>query len=254
MERVRTVATFIAGVLVGGSAVYFSPPAGGAANGSPSAMSGGPLMPPLPDGQMPAQGAGGQPAMQPGMGQPGTVPGGPGAIGAADGAMAGSPGAVLGSALPGEAGSVPGEVGASPANLPASNLPPADGAVGPPPDDVPAAPAGAVQTSGSRLEKHLRVASAVWRAQAELAKASSKEDVRALATDIGAHAQDVPEIVEHMPPMQEVAGYLASSRVLLDRMQAAGMDVAELSLQIDMMMRPPRGKIPGGPKAGGAPQ
>ncbi|MES2642013.1 MAG: hypothetical protein V4850_21190 [Myxococcota bacterium] len=247
MDRVRTVATFIAGVLVGGSAVYFSPPAGGAANGSPSAMSGGPLMPPLPDGQMPAQGAGGQPGMgQPGMGQAGMVPGGMGTNGAlpADGALAGSP-------VP---GTVPGQAGAAVSNLPPSNLPPADGAAGPPPDDVPAAPAGAVQTSGSRLEKHLRVASVVWSAQADLAKASSKEAVRALATDIGAHAQGVPEIVEHMPPMQEVAGYLASSRVLLDRMQAAGMDVAELSLQIDMMMRPPRGKIPGGPKAGGAPQ
>lgn len=250
MDRVRTVATFIAGVLVGGSAVYFSPPAGGVAGGSPSAMGGGPLMPPLPDGQMgvpptgqgamgqPGMGQAGQPGMgqagQPGMGQPGQPGmGQPGAL-PADGATA---------ALSG-----------TPDGTTPANLPPADGAAGPPPDELPAAPAGAVQTSGSRLEKHLRVASAIWSAQAELARASSKEAVRALAADLAGHAEDVPAIGEHMPPMQEVAGYLASSRVLLDRMQAAGMDVAELSLQIDMMMRPPRGKIPGGPKAGAAPQ
>jgi hypothetical protein len=138
--------------------------------------------------------------------------------------------------------------------MPDPALPSPDAAAGPPPDEVPAAPPSAVQQSGSRLEKHLRVATSIWQAQAEVARASSKDAARTLAGDIEIHAQNVPTIGEHMPPMQEVAGYLAASRLLLDRMSAAGMDVADLSLQVDMMMRPPKGKIPGGPKSGAAPQ
>jgi hypothetical protein len=156
--------------------------------------------------------------------------------------MGGAPGAM------GEGGvaAVAQPASAAPSQDP--NLPRADGAQGPPPDEVPAAPPGTQQQSGSRLEKHLRMAEELWNAQATVAKASSKDGVKKLAPEIELHAQSVPKITEHMPPMQEVAGYLATSRVLLDRMSAAGMDVADLSLQVDMMMRPPKGKIPGGPK------
>lgn len=224
MDRARTVATFIAGVLVGGSAVYFSPPTSGTAAGSPMGQS-GPMLPPLPEGGV---APGGQPgAMPPTPGTPGT-PGTP----AADGT------------LPTQMGAVP---------MPDPSLPSPDAAEGPPPDAIPAAPAGTPQQSGSRLEKHLKIATELWTSQAAIAKASPKDAIKALAPDIEVHASNVPPITEHMPPMQEVAGYLAASRVLLDRMSAAGMDVADLSLQVDMMMRPPRGKIPGGPKQEGAP-
>lgn len=214
--------------------MYFSPPAGGAAADSLAAPSGGPV-PPGPEGQMGVPPPGPDGMAPGGMGQPGAaqLP--------ADGAVGLLPGTIPGGIVPAE-------------NLPVAGLPPASGAEGPPLGELTAAPDGSVQTSGSRLEKHLRVASELWSAQEALAKASSKEAVRLLAADLGAHAQSVPAVGDHMPPMQEVAGYLASSRVLLDRMQVAGMDVAELSLQIDMMMRPPRGKFPGGVRAGSAPQ
>ncbi len=256
MDRVRTVATFIAGVLVGGSAVYFSPPNRGTTSASPPGAA-TPLLPPLPEGQGgPPGGAPGQPgaAGQPGaMGQAGPA----GTMGKPGEAGAGMPG----EGAPGAGAPTAGAPGTQPVGaaatgvvpMPDPNLPSPDAAEGPPPDEIPAAPPGAVQQSGSRLEKHLRIATSVWQAQADVAKASSKEAIRALAGDIEIHAQNVPPIGDHMPPMQEVAGYLATSRVLLDRMSAAGMDVADLSLQVDMMMRPPKGKIPGGPKAGGAP-
>ena len=231
MDRIRTVATFVAGVLVGGSAVYFSPPGGTAAATSPAGVA-APLLPPLPDGQATPPGG---PGAAPGQTPPGQAPG------------AVNPVAVPGQPAPGAT-----PLGAVP--MPDPNLPSPDAAQGPPPDEVPAAPPGAVQQSGSRLERHLRVATSVWQAQAEVARASKKDAARALAADIDIHAQNVPTIGEHMPPMQEVAGYLATSRLLLDRMSAAGMDVADLSLQIDMMMRPPKGKIPGGPKPGAAPR
>lgn len=222
MDRARTVATFIAGVLVGGSAVYFSPTTGGNASGSAMGQS-GPMMPPLPSG-----------------GAPATVGQTPGSMGQSTAGAAGTPGADVVPAM----GAVP---------MPDPNLPPPDAAEGPPPDEIPAAPPGTPQQSGSRLEKHLKVAVDIWTSQAAIAKASSKPAIKALAPDLEVHASNVPPITDHMPPMQEVAGYLASSRVMLDRMSAAGMDVADLSLQVDMMMRPPRGKIPGGPKQEGAP-
>jgi flagellar hook-length control protein FliK len=187
-------------------------------------------------------GPGGTPGQPPGgqgngVGAPGTaaIPGAPGSFPTAEGGTTGAP---------------PGAVANITPMLDTSQLAPPDGAQGPPPDETTAAPPGTTQTSGGRLEKHLRIAPTLWSAQAELAKASSKPEIRALAADIDAHAQTVPPVTDHMPPMQDVAGYLASSRVLLDKMAAAGMDVADLSLQVDMMMRPPRGKIPGGPKGG----
>lgn len=233
MDRVRTVATFLAGVLVGGTAVYFSPPSSGTAASTVPGQS-GPMMPPLSDGQMGMTPGMTDPATMGTMGAPGTMPNTMGAPGTTPtmGAPTGDPNGTTMGVVP----------------TPNPNLPPPDGAQGPPPDEVPAAPADMPQQSGSRLEKHLRIATELWNSQAQLAKSSSKPAIQALAADIEAHAQTVPEIGEHMPPMQDVAGYLASSRVLLDRMAAAGMDVADLSLQVDMMMRPPRGKIPGGPK------
>lgn len=269
MDRIRTVATFVAGVLVGGSAVYFSPPeAGPAATTMPGgAPRDGTLPPPVTvgvpgTGGIPGAGTAdgiplGPPPENGGL-PPGSVPGTPGALPGTPGSVPGTPGAV--GAVPGTPGEVPpGDVppGTAPGVPVAGSAVPGQNPIVPPAateDEVPAAPPSAVQQSGSRLEKHLRIATSVWRSQAALAKASPNSAMKALAADIEAHAESVPEIGEHMPPMQEVAGYLASSRVLLDRMGAAGMDVADLSLQVDMMMRPPKGKIPGGPKSGTAPK
>lgn len=221
MDRVRTVATFIAGVLVGGSAVYFAPPSGGNAAGAAMGQT-GPLLPPLAGGATPG-------------GTPGQAA--PGSMGQAPPGSMGQPAV--------DAASAPA-MGVVPVADP--SLPAPGGAEGPPPDEIPAAPTGTTQQSGSRLEKHLKIAESIWTEQAGTAKASANAGAQALATEIGVHAANVPPITDHMPPMQEVAGYLAASRVLLDKMSAAGMEVADLSLQIDMMMRPPRGKIPGGPK------
>ncbi len=240
MDRVRTVATFVAGVLVGGSAAYFSPPGQqGAASGPPGLSP--PTLPPLPGGEgLPQAGAGQAPGIVPPIGTDGQ----PIPLGEAPPLLSGAP------AQPGPLTAAP--PGATPL-APPTNLPPPDGAEGPAPGDLSTAPVGMPQTSGSRLERHLRMATVLWTSQADLAKVSGKADVRKLAVDLSVHAESVPPIGDHMPPMQDVAGYLAGSRVLLDRMTAAGMDTADLSLQIDMLMRPPRGKIPGGPKAEGAP-
>lgn len=244
--------------------MYFSPPNQGTSSGSHGQQA---MMPPLQRGHGGAGGLGqmgagmtGGGQMAGGAGMPGGAgaPGGAGVLGGVGvpgaegqpGAEGGVPGGVPG-AEGGAPGALPNGGAAMAANVtpvPDPNLPPPDGAQGPPPDEVPSAPAGTQQQSGSRLEKHLRIAGELWRAQATVAKASSKDGIKALVPDIEAHAQSVPGITDHMPPMQEVAGYLAASRVLLDRMSAAGMDVADLSLQVDMMMRPPKGKIPGGPK------
>jgi hypothetical protein len=260
MDRARTIATFVAGVIVGGGAVYLSPPQSGqAAMGAPGMMGQQPgMMGGAPGGQggmpgqggqgIPGQGAQGMPGQgaqgAPGQGMPGQ--GGPsGQAPAGNGAQPAVP--------------TPGEVGVNLGVTPQSGATPggsAEGALavpdGPPdPSQSPSVPPGTTQQSGSRLEKHLRAAGTNWLDLADKARASNTTAVRDLAPDIEAHAASVPAIGEHMPPMQDVAGYLASSRVLLDRLDRAGMDVAELSLTIDMLMRPPRGKIPGGEKGAG---
>jgi hypothetical protein len=84
-----------------------------------------------------------------------------------------------------------------------------------------------------------------------LVAAKAQPSARALVDDVEAHIEALPSVAEHMPPMQDVASYLASSRVLLDRLEAAGVDVTEVSVAIDTLLRPPRGRIPGGPKPGG---
>jgi hypothetical protein len=117
---------------------------------------------------------------------------------------------------------------------------------GPPPDQALPAPlpSNPAPPGGTRLEKHLKAAAEIWTGQLAAARASSSPAVQALIPKIQEHITNIPPVKEMMPPMQEVASYLASSKVLLLEMQAAGMNVAELSLQIDALMRPPRGTNP----------
>lgn len=234
MDRIRTVATFVAGVLVGGGAVYFSPPEGGEAltTGAGLATEGPPPSEgrTLPDGSAPPL-----PPLAGGVTAPGDAP--PPVGSAPGGSVPGGPapgGSAPGGPVPG--GSAPGGAVAGQPEAPAL-------------DEVPAAPPGLAPAGGNRLEKHLRNGPTLWSNVKRAAEGSPDAGAKALAADVEAHIEGLPAIGEHMPPMQEIASYLASSRVLLDRLAAAGVDVSELSLQIDVLMRPPRGKIPGGPKS-----
>ncbi|HNC95614.1 MAG TPA: hypothetical protein PKY30_02490 [Myxococcota bacterium] len=257
-DSIRTLATFMAGVLVGGALVYFAPPTTSQAPGlNPDAQAmQAPGSPPgaPPDGAAP--GTPGSPPGTPGTpgGEAGTPPeGAPGAAGTTPGALPegaptlpdiplGSPGAPPNP----EAAAVPvGSAGAAPA---AGT--PADGGVGtplgPPLGSEAAAPNGAAPPprGPGRLEVHLRAAPEIWAKQLAAARANPK--AQALVPEIQAHTAALPIVDKMMPPIPEVAAYLASSRVLVDKMKAAGMDVAELSDTIDLLLRPPKG-VPAAP-------
>ena len=145
------------------------------------------MMPPLSDGQMGMTPGMTDPATMGTMGAPGTMPNTMGAPGTTPtmGAPTGDPNGTTMGVVP----------------TPNPNLPPPDGAQGPPPDEVPAAPADMPQQSGSRLEKHLRIATELWNSQAQLAKSSSKPAIQALAADIEAHAQTVAMAREFAPSL-----------------------------------------------------
>ena len=226
MDRLRTVATFLAGVIVGGGAIYMSP-------AQQPMMD--PSMPPgaLPPGAFPPGGAPGEGGQPPGM-----VPGN------------GAPGAA---GQPGGPADVPG---IAPGTIP-QGLAPADGAEGVPEgpplaegSGVPDAPANRPSQGGSRLERHLRGAPEAWAgvlAQVEASPASAR-----LAPDVKAHIAALPAVGETMPPLQEVATYLANSRLLLDRIGGAGIDVSAYAVQVDALLRPPKGRLPA-PGQPGAP-
>ncbi len=218
MDRLRTVATFLAGVIVGGGAMYMSP----------------------------AQ----QPGMDPGMPQgalpPGMVPGPPGDLGQPPG-VPGTPGAA------GTPAEVPGVL---PGTVP-QGVAPADGAQGvpegPPLADgagVPDAPANRPSQGGSRLERHLRSAPEAW--AGVLAQVEASPSAARLAPDVKAHIAALPVVGDTMPPLQDVAMYLANSRLLLDRIGGAGIDVSAYAVQIDTLLRPPKGRLPA-PGQPGAP-
>lgn len=88
------------------------------------------------------------------------------------------------------------------------------------------------------------MAPTLWNSELAEAKASKDPAILSLVPDIKSHIATIPQVGEMLPPMPEVASYLADSRVLLDRMSAAGMDVAELSTQIASLLRPPKGTLP----------
>lgn len=246
VSRDKTIATFIAGMIFGGGLMYLSPTQGGG-NGAP----GGPGAPGVA-GAAPT-GPGGAPPV------PGGVPGG-------------APGADASGTMPGTAGYTPGTIpGVLPGTIPAdagaeSPAPgvPADGAAvagaagagsAEGVDTTSVAPSPGPNTPAVRLEKHLTNAPVIWKNLADKARVSQDPKIKALAKDIEAHIAVIPRIGEFMPPLQEVATYIVASKSLLERCAAAGMDVAELQLQIDGLMRPAHGKVPGGgpPGTGGGP-
>lgn len=224
MDRLRTVATFLAGVIVGGGAMYMSP---AQQPGMDPGMPQGALPPGMVPGPPPGGGPPGDPGQAPGM------PGGPGA--------AGTPTDVPG-VLP---GTVP------------QGLAPADGAQGVPEGpplaegaSVPDAPANRPSQGGSRLERHLRAAPEAW--AGVLAQVQANPAAKRLAPDVEAHIAALPTVGDTMPPLQEVATYLANSRLLLDRVGGAGIDVSAYAVQIDTLLRPPKGRLPA-PGQPGAP-
>jgi hypothetical protein len=240
MERLKTLSTFLAGVIVGGGAVYLSP-------AQPTAMD--PAIPPMGTANpefLPPPTAGGLPgeAPQPGVVPPTGTPGGDPASAPTPGLLPGSPPmgtppAGMEPAAPPPATDTKGEVPAGPP-LPATAAP-----AGPPPSGTAAAPADRPSQSGSRLETHLRGADAAWKTALERTRAGSAA-AKALAPDVETHIAGIPAVKNHMPPLQEMVAYLASSKVLVDRLSSAGVDVRDLKGQIELLMRPPRGDVPGG--------
>ena len=228
MDRLRTVATFLAGVIVGGGAMYMSP----------------------------AQQPGMDPSMPQGALPPGMVPGGP-PMGAPPGDPGQAPGIGGAPAPGGIPGGVPADVpGVLPGTVP-QGLALADGSQGLPEGpplaegaSVPDAPANRPSQGGSRLERHLRAAPEAWAgvlAQVEASPAAAR-----LASDVKAHIAALPTVGDTMPPLQDVATYLANSRLLLDRIGGAGIDVSAYAVQIDTLLRPPKGRLPA-PGQPGAP-
>jgi hypothetical protein len=101
------------------------------------------------------------------------------------------------------------------------------------PGNLGATPSTGAPKGAAKLMRHLQLAPALWRGQAETASASSDPAVKALATRIAEHAATVPMVGDRLPPNTEILPYLLESKLLLERMELAGMEVAALKSQID---------------------
>ena len=221
MDRLKTLSTFLAGVIVGGGAVYLSPAQPGAGDpGIPPMGTANPeFLPPPTEGGLPGQAP--SPAPTPGL-LPGSPPMGqpPAGVEPPKAPPPGTPGA----ASPPEGASTP------PPEVPAPEV-----------ADTPAAPAA---PGGNRLETHLREAPAAWQQVLTRTRAGGPA-AAALAPEVQAHVDAIPSVKERMPPLQLVAAYLANSKVLVDRLAGAGVDVRDLKAQLDALLRPPQGDVAG---------
>lgn len=263
MNADRMIAVFLSGVLVGGSVVYLSPnnglqgqssgqhqgtqtgaggqggggPAGGQASASAQAAT--------PSGDVGSSG-GGAAASSSGLAEAtpagqlaGAGPGAPGSLeatpvekgGSATTSMAdpgGDPSMQGGSG--GDSSMQGGSSGGDPSMQGGGGQ---MGGGGMEPSPISATPTAGAPRGATRLLRHLQLAPTLWKAQAEAALASKDPKVKALAGDIAAHAANVPTVSDRLPPVTEITSYLYESKLLLDKMNAAGMDVSSLQTQID---------------------
>jgi len=210
MESAQTVITFVAGLVLGGVAVYLTPPvtesevapctsglAGEARPGIETALT--------PDRLPAAVGAPtGAPVMIPGT--PGTVP------------------SVMPEAPPTPPPETPSLVG--------------DGAVA---QAMGLPPQAAVGTL--KLDAHLATAREKWTA---LADRSNGGALASLAPAMREMAASVPSAEGMPPPLQSVVAYLVAEDQLLTRILEAGGDAGDLGQDVKDVLTLDRGRIPGG--------
>ncbi len=250
MNADRMIAVFLSGVLVGGLVVYMAPNNGlssgmsgghqGAQTGAGGQGGGGPAggqassaaQAATPSGDVGSSSgagggaatAGGGAAASGGLGASTETSGsGPGAQGSMESsAMGGTSGGVM-NTTGGQSGGQGGTMGGTDGGDSSSPISPVP---------VSGAPQGA-----TRLLRHLQIAPTLWKAQAEAALQSKDAKIRALAGDIAAHAAAVPTVTDRLPQTPNVVSYLVDSKLLLDRMKSAGMDVGSLETQVDEVSR-----------------
>ncbi len=260
MNADRMIAVFLSGVLVGGAVVYLSPNnglsvgpsgqhqgsqtgAGGQGQGGPSGgQSSQAAQAATPSGDIGGGGAAGGGAS--GAGSAGSGGGGDASsssstmgTGTPDGQMAGqgpgAPGSMEGSAG-GESGSGQGSGGGmmgSDASSQGGGGVQGGGEMEPSP--LSASPVSGAPRGATRLYRHLQLAPTLWKAQAEAALSSKDSKIRAMAPAIADHAASVPTVSDRLPPNTEIVSYLVDSKLLLEKMKTAGMDVSSLETQVD---------------------
>ncbi len=275
MNADRMISVFLAGVLVGGTVVYLAPNNGlsvgiqsfGENRGGPSGANGGAASteagvegaPPVPAGDKGAStgaagveaaaGAGGVVAggaeggaasggASAGGEAPGAAGAGPGAQGAqTDGGMQGG-GGQMGGGGGGQMGeSTMGSTGLAGGGMGGGGQMGASGGTAP---SMGASPATGAPKGATRLMRHLQLAPSLWQGQAAMASASSDPAVHALAKSIAEHAASVPEVGDRLPPNTEILPYLLDSKLLLERMTLAGMEVSTLQSQVDEVSKSKR--------------
>ncbi len=201
MDRMKALSIFLAGVIVGGAAVYLSPGQGAGPGVMPMGFEDPKFLPPGGGGAPPPEGE-----------VPGLLPGSP----------------PLGSPPPGMEPALP---------------PPGEGNAARPADFATARPE-------QRLEAHLRGASTVW---GEVLTRTRTGAAKALAPEVEAHLASLPVVNDRMPPLPEVASYLAASSILVQKLAAQGVDVTALQDELTAVMERPGAGTPPAPAAPPAP-
>jgi hypothetical protein len=132
-------------------------------------------------------------------------------------------------------GTVPGllpgspPLGTPPAGMEPAPPPPGEGNVAPPADFASARPE-------QRLQSHLRGPSAAWGVMLERTR---EGDAKALSSEVQAHIASIPVVNDRMPPLPEVASYLAQSSILVQKLAARGLDVTALQDELTAVMERP---------------
>lgn len=94
------------------------------------------------------------------------------------------------------------------------------------------------------LDEHMAAAPDNWAAIRERVEAAPGQ--AALLAKVDAVLDTMPEDTSRMPPLQELVRFLVAEKLTIDELAAAGIEVDEVQAELEVLLRPPRGKVTGG--------
>jgi hypothetical protein len=108
---------------------------------------------------------------------------------------------------------------------------------------APIEPSGAMN-SPVLLDEHIAAAPDNWAAIRERVEATPGQ--AALLGKVDAVLAAMPEDTERMPPLQQLVRFLVAEKLTVDELDAAGVEVDAVKAELEVLLRPPRGKVQGG--------
>ena len=94
------------------------------------------------------------------------------------------------------------------------------------------------------LDEHLAAAPDTWAAIRE--RVEAMPDNTLLLVKVDKVLSAMPEDTDAMPPLQVLVRFLVVEKLTVDELAAAGVEVGELQAELEVLLRPPQGKVKAG--------